>query len=161
MIINHHISGLLILFTLGVGLILTLLPAPDAIAAARPAFYPATVLFWVLMQPLRFGLLTAWACGILIDVIYGTPFSEHGLALAVAAYAVVKLRELLWAFPLWQQGLLLTPVFVLYEFVLFWIDGVAGAEVDQWWRWLPIATTVLVWPVWAFVLERLAELEVR
>lgn len=161
MIINHHVSGLLIVFTLGLGLILTLLPAPEMIAAARPAFFPATVLFWVLMQPLRFGIIAAWCCGIIVDVIYGTPFAEHGLALAVAAYAVIKMREILWTFPVWQQALLLTPVFVLYEFVLFWIDGVAGAEADQWWRWLPVVSTVIIWPVWAFVLERIAELEVR
>ena len=160
MIIDNRVSGLLILFTLGIGLVLMLLPLPDALAAIRPAIYPATVLFWVLMQPLRFGLVAAWACGILIDVIYGTPFAEHGLALAVAAYIVIKLRSLLWTFPLWQQGLLLTPVFVVYEFVLFWIDGVAGAEVDQWWRWLPVASTVIVWPFWAFLLERIAEFEV-
>lgn len=161
MIFNHQVSGLLIVFTLSVGLFLTLLPVPDILAAARPAFFPATVLFWVLMQPQRFGLVAAWSCGILIDVIYGTPFAEHGLALAVAAYGVVRLRELLWTFPLWQQALLLAPVFLIYEFVLFWIDGVTGVYVDQWWRWLPVATTVLLWPVWAFALERIAELEVR
>ena len=56
--------------------------------------------------------------------------------------------------------MLLLPVFILYEFALFWIDGVTGAEVNQWWRWLPVATTVLVWPLWASLLERIAELEV-
>ncbi|ROO27176.1 hypothetical protein SAOR_09205 [Salinisphaera orenii MK-B5] len=160
MITNHHVSGLMILFTLAIGLLLTLLPLPEALAAARPAFYPATVLFWVLMQPLRFGLVAAWVCGILIDVIYGTPFAEHGLALAVAAYLVVQMRELLWSFPPWQQSLLIAPAIVAYEFVLFWIDGVAGAEVNQWWRWLPVLTTPLIWPLWTFLLERIAEFEV-
>jgi rod shape-determining protein MreD len=112
------------------------------------------------MQPMSFGLIAAWCCGILIDVIYGTPFGEHGLALAVAGYAVIRMRELLWTFPVWQQSVLLLPVFVLYEFVLFWIDGVAGAEVNQWWRWLPVLTTAVIWPFWASILERIAEFEV-
>jgi rod shape-determining protein MreD len=67
---------------------------------------------------------------------------------------------LLWTFPVWQQSVLLLPVFVLYEFVLFWIDGVAGAEVNQWWRWLPVLTTTVIWPFWASILERIAEFEV-
>ena len=160
MIIERRVSGLLILATLGGALFLALLPLPDALSAIRPAIYPATVLFWVLMQPASFGLLAAWACGILIDVIYGTPLGEHGLALAIAGYAVIRMRELLWTLPIWQQGILLLPVFILYEFALFWIDGVAGAEVNQWWRWLPVLTTTVIWPFWASLLERIAEFEV-
>ncbi len=161
MIANTQVSSLLIGATLGVGIVLALLPLPEWAAIMRPAFYVATVLFWVLMQPLRFGVVAAWCCGILIDVLYGTPLSQHGLALAVAAYLVVKLRELLWTFPLWQQALLLLPVFAAYEFVLFWIDGVNDADVDMLWRWLPVVTSTLIWPFWAFCLERVAELEVR
>ena len=71
-------------------LFLALLPLPDALSAIRPAIYPATVLFWVLMQPASFGLLAAWACGILIDVIYGTPLGEHGEAPVMAA---ARLRD--------------------------------------------------------------------
>ncbi|WP_348765629.1 rod shape-determining protein MreD [uncultured Salinisphaera sp.] len=160
MITERRVSGLLILSTLGGALFLAILPLPDALSAVRPALYPATVLFWVLVQPGRFGLLAAWTSGVLIDVIYGTPLGEHGLALAVAGYLVIRMRELLWSFPVWQQSVLLLPVFILYEFALFWIDGVTGAEVNQWWRWLPVATTVLVWPLWASLLERIAELEV-
>jgi len=160
MIIHNHVSGLLIGSTLAVGLMLSLLPLAHPWAMLRPEFYPATVLFWVLMQPLRVGVGVAWCSGIVIDVLYSTPFAEHGLALAVAAYVVIKLRELLWTFPVWQQALLLTPVFIAYEFVLFWIDGVAGVDVNQWGRWLPIATTVLIWPLLASILERIGELEV-
>lgn len=160
MIIHQRVSGLMILFTLAVSLVLILLPLPNILAAVRPALFTATVLFWVLMQPQRFGLIAAWVSGIMIDVLYGTPFSEHGLAMAVAAYGVVKLRELLWTFPVIQQALIMLPVFVVYEFVLFWIDGVAGADVNLWWRWLPALSSAVIWPIWAFILERLAEFEV-
>ncbi len=160
--INHNrVSGLLIVFTLGLALILNLLPLPATWAAARPAFYPATVLFWVLMAPSRFGLVAAWCCGLLIDVLYGTPLAEHGLALAIAAYLVVKLRGVLWTFPLIQQALLMTPAFAVYTFVLFWIDSAAGIQANPWWRWLPVASTGIIWPLWAFLLERLAALKVR
>lgn len=160
MIANQRVSILLIVVCLAVSLVLTLLPMPAALSAARPAFYTMTVMFWTAMQPLRFGPVAAWCCGIPIDVLYGTPFSEHGLAMAIAAYVVVKGRELLWSFPLAQQALLMLPVFLLYEFVLFWIDGVTGLDVNQWWRWLPALSSAVLWPIWAFLLERIAEFEV-
>ncbi|KEZ77409.1 rod shape-determining protein MreD [Salinisphaera hydrothermalis] len=160
MIISQRVSSLLIVVTLAVSLVITLLPMPATMSAARPAFYTMTVLFWTANQPQRFGPIAAWLAGIAIDVLYGTPFAEHGLAMAVAAYVVVKGRELLWSFPLIQQSLLMLPVFAVYEFMLFWIDGVAGLDVNQWWRWLPVFSSALLWPIWAFLLERIAELEV-
>jgi rod shape-determining protein MreD len=145
---------MLILFTLVCSLLLMLLPIPMPVAPARPAFYAMTVLFWIVAQPRLFGLIAAWCCGIALDVLYGTPLSEHGLALAVAAYLVISARRLFWSFSLLQQALAMLPVFALYEFVLFWIDGVAGLATDPLWRWLPAVTSAVLWPLWAFLLER-------
>lgn len=160
MILDRRVGGLLIVATLAGALVLTLLPIPPEISAARPAFYTMTVLFWTVNQPHRFGLIAAWCAGLAIDVLYATPLAEHGLAMAVAAYIVVKARELLWSVPVIQQSLLMLPVFAIYEFVLFWIDGVTGLDVNQWWRWLPVCSSTVLWPIWSFVLERIARFEV-
>lgn len=160
MIIHQRVGGLLILISLAGSLVIALLPMPALLSAARPAFYTMTVMFWVAHQPQRFGPIAAWCAGLAIDILYGTPFSEHGLAMAVAAYGVIKGRELLWSLPLIQQALLMLPVFAIYEFVLFWSDGVAGLDVDPGWRWLPVVSSTVIWPIWAFVLERIAVFEV-
>lgn len=157
---NRQVSGLMILGTLIVSLVLILVPWPASVGAARPALYTATVMFWVLVQPQRFGLVAAWCCGLMIDVLYGTPFSEHGLAMAVAAYGVIKLRPFLSSCSLAQQALIMLPVFAIYEFVLFWIDGVAGTDVDLWWRWLPVLSSAIVWPIWFLALEHICDVEV-
>lgn len=160
MIANKQVSGLLIGSSLGVAIILIMLPLPDWAVSFRPAFFVTTVLFWVLMQPLRFGIFTAWLCGILIDVLYGTPLSQHGVALAVAAYIVVKMRDLLWIIPYWQQPLLILPVFIVYEFILFWIDGIIGYDVSLVHRCIFVVSSTLLWPFWAASLERIAETDV-
>ena len=36
---------------------------------------------------------------------------------------------------------------VIYEFVVFWIDGIIGPAVTTWLRWLPVLTSTLLWPV--------------
>ena len=161
MIANNRVSGLLICTSLIAAMLLTMQPLPLWLQPFRPAVFVTTVLFWVLMQPLRFGITWAWVCGVVLDVLYGTPISQHGLALALAAYIIVKLRELLWIIPYWQQPLLLLPVFMVYEFILFWMDGIMGFEVTPLRRWLPVLSSALVWPFLALFLERIAEMDVR
>lgn len=147
--------------TLLFGLILTLMPLPSWVAVARPAFYPATILFWALIQPRQFGVIAAWCCGLLLDVAYGTPLGQHALAVGLAAFLVFKLKELLHTFPAWQQALTLLPIFLIYEFTLFWIDGVSGRQADALWRWLPAFSTALIWPLWGALLERIASVAVK
>lgn len=157
---NGPVNPLLIAGSLALALVLMLVPLPAWAAMARPAFYPATVLFWALTQPRRFGVIAAWACGLLMDVVYTTPLGQHALALAVCAFAVFKLKDLLRDFPILQQSFVLLPLFLLYEFILFWIDGVNGRNVDPLWRWLPAFTTAAIWPFWTVFLERATGREV-
>lgn len=161
MIANKRVNDLLIAVSLGIAILLIMVPLPAWAMDFRPAFFVITVLFWALMQPTRFGPGLAWCCGLLIDVLYGTPLGQHGLAMAVAAYLVVKSREPLWIFPHWQQALILLPILAVYEFILFWIDGILGLDVAPIQRWLPIITSALIWPVWSWSLERIAEKNVR
>lgn len=161
MIANKQVSDLLIAFSLGVSIVLIMLPLPEWATGLRPVFYVLTVLFWALMQPLRFGIGMAWCCGLLADVLYGTPLGQHGLALAIAAYLVIKLRELLWIFAYWQQAIWVLAILLVYEFVLFWIDGILGYDVATFRRWFPAVTSAIIWPIWALSLERIAEMDVR
>lgn len=158
---NAHVSLLLIFSSIAIALVLTLIPLPPWAAVARPAFFPATVIFWALMQPRTFGVVSAWICGMFLDASYGTPLGQHALALAAASFVVFRFKDLYWSFPLLQQSVALVPVFMLYEFVLFWIDGASGRYVEPLWRWLPVATTVLIWPIWVLLLERFAAIEVK
>lgn len=120
-----------------------------------------TVLFWALMQPLRFGLGQALCCGLLADVLHGTPLGQHGLTLAIAACLVIKPREFLWIFPHWQQALVLLPVLAVYEFVLFWIVGVPGFDAAPVQHWFPVIISALIRPFWSWFLERIAAMDVR
>lgn len=158
---NSPVSFLLMFSSIAIAMVLTLIPLPNGVAIIRPAFFAATVVFWALMQPRSFGVISAWICGLFLDTAYGTPLGEHALALATAAFLAFRLRKLYWSLPLIQQGVALLPVFALYEFVLFWIDGVGNRDVGLLWRWLPVASTVIIWPIWVLILERFAAIEVQ
>lgn len=158
---NTSVSFLLIFSSIAMAMVLTLIPLPNWLAIGRPAFFAATVVFWALMQPRSFGVTSAWVCGLFLDTSYSTPLGEHALALAAAAFLVYRFKDLYWSLPLIQQGIALLPVFALYEFVLFWIDGVGNRDVDLLWRWLPVVSTAIIWPIWVLVLERFAAIEVK
>jgi len=158
---NANASLLLVLGSVALSLVLVLIPLPASLAMGRPALYAATVVFWSLMQPGRFGVLTAWCAGLVLDVAYGTPLGQHALALALATFVANKCKDFLVDYPLIQQALVLLPIFGLYEFMLFWIDGVNGHDVDPLWRWLPALTTALAWPLWVLILERFTAAEAQ
>ena len=144
------------------GLILTIVPLPDAINAWRPAWLAMLVLYWTLHRPERFGLLGAWVVGIAMDTLTGTLLGQHALALMFIAFINLKLHLRIRVFPKGQQALAILMLILVYEFLLFWVDGVAGLSTRGMARWLPVLSSTALWlPLaallkWALVLARRA-----
>jgi rod shape-determining protein MreD len=141
--------GLLLLAT-----ILQLMQLPDAIAAWRPLWVPMVLAFWAYVSPRNVSLLLAWIVGLALDVLFNSVLGQHALGLVITVYAVTRMRKLLLVLPFWQTTLALIPVWALYAFLMFWIDGVREQQADPWMRWLPVATTALLWPFFFPLLNR-------
>ncbi len=127
------------------GLILTIVPLPDVINAWRPAWPAMLVLYWTLHKPERFGLLGAWLVGIAMDTLTGTLLGQHALALMVIAFINLKLLLRIRVFPKGQQALAILMLVLVYEFLLFWVDGVAGFTTSGIARWLPVLSSAALW----------------
>ncbi len=142
-----------IVMTFFVVFILTLLPMPDWTTWLRPAWVLMVLIYWAIYLPYQVGVGTAWLIGIFLDVLNGTLLGEHALALAVVAYIVVRLHTQLRMFPLVQQGLWVFLLVLLYQFILFCIQGFLGDIPKSWLFWLPSITSMLLWP-WVFTIMR-------
>ncbi len=142
-------------FSLLLGLLLSLVKLPETLGVVRPAFLLLVLAYWTQVAPRYAGLFAAWGLGLLLDVIYAGMLGQHALALVVSVYAVMRMRSALRMSPLWQQCLMLMVVVVLYEFILFWMDGVAGRSADPWYRWVPVLTTPLFWPLLHLLVQSL------
>jgi rod shape-determining protein MreD len=138
---------LLIVATLAVALVLQLLELPYALAVLRPLFVPMVLVYWAMVVPQPTGLLTAWITGLLLDVLLGSVLGQHALGLTVLVFITLQLRGILSLYPLWQEALALTPIFAVYVFLMFWIDGATGHRADPWLQWLPLLTTGPCWPL--------------
>ncbi|MDX1496475.1 MAG: rod shape-determining protein MreD [Salinisphaeraceae bacterium] len=144
---KDHYPGYVVILSLLLALVINHIPLPEFLSAARPAFVLLIAVYWTQFLPSAFGLLAAMCLGLLADVLSGSLLGQHALAFVLICYAIGQLRESMRMFPLWQQGLMLVPLMVIYEFVLFWIDGISGREADTMWRWLPVISTALCWPL--------------
>ncbi len=136
-----------IIMSLLVGLMLTMLPLPNAITAFRPDWLALLVIFWAMQLPRTWSVGSAWIIGIILDVSQGTLLGQHALALCVVAYVTVRFHLLMRVFPLPQLTATVLSMLALYQFLLFWINGVAGVNAPAVTYWGPVLSGTLLWPV--------------
>ena len=132
--------------TVLVALVLTLVPLPAWLAIIRPDFLVLVVFYWSVQTPRSAGIGLGWVCGLLLDAFQGPVLGEHALAVALVAYLGVREHQRIRTKPLVQQALVLLVVLVLYEFVLWAIDGWSGHPLTTPLRWVPALTGALLWP---------------
>jgi len=128
--------------SLGATLMLAVMPLPDLV---RPDWVAVVLLYWSLMAPRHFSLLTALWMGIALDTLSGALLGQNALALLAVVYLAEKFHLQLRVFPVSQLAITVLLLLGLYEFVLFWIDGMADRTVPLIERWLPPLTGTLVW----------------
>jgi rod shape-determining protein MreD len=139
-------SWFIIPLTFLLAFILTLLPMPEWTVWLRPAWVVMVVLYWIIMMPHRVNVGTAWLAGIFLDVLNGTLLGEHALALTIVAYPAAKINSRLRMFPLLQQGFVICLLVLLYQSVLFCVQGFLGQLPSTWLFWSPPITSMLLWP---------------
>jgi rod shape-determining protein MreD len=134
-------------------LVFTVLPLPVWLDVLRPAFLVLTVLYWSINAPRAGGIGLGFACGLVLDVFQGPVLGEHALALAIIAYIAGREHQRVRSKPAFQQSLLVFLGLLIYECVLFAIDGWTGHPVTSPLRWVHCLTGALVWPPVAAVLS--------
>ncbi|MEX0899535.1 MAG: rod shape-determining protein MreD [Gammaproteobacteria bacterium] len=137
--------------TVLVAWMLAVLPMPEWAVAFRPEWSLVVLAYWGMAVPRRVSIGWFWLVGLGLDVLLGTLLGQHALALALVGWVIGRLYLQIRVFPVWQQALVMLTLVALYEFVLFWTDGISGTRSVI--RWQPIITTAVLWP-WAFLLLR-------
>jgi len=147
-------------------LALATMPLPDTVAPFRPDWVAVVLLYWSLMAPRHFSLFTAFWVGIALDTLSGALLGQNALALLVVVYLAERFHLRLRIFPLSQLAFTVLLLLGLYEFILFWIDGIprcpagddclrmTGRAVPLVERWVPPLTGTLVWVGMYMLLDR-------
>ena len=130
-------------------LTLSVIPLPESIAAFRPAWVALVVLYWCLVEPRRYVLLSAFLVGLVLDVLAGSLLGQHSLALLIIVFLSQRFHLRIRTFPASQILVTVVVLLGLYEFFLYWIDGIQGIETPLIQRWGPV---VVGGALWLFVL---------
>ena len=128
-----------------VALLLTIVPMPSAAENFRPDWVALTIIYWSMLLPRDYSVGFAWVVGIIVDVAQGTLFGQHALALCFVAYVIVKFSLQIRVFPPLQMTATVFAILSLYQFILFWINGVAGIFPPAVSYWGPVLAGTLVW----------------
>lgn len=142
-----------VIVTFIVGLMLTIVPLPEVIEPFRPDWLTLLVIFWAMQLPRGWSVGTAWLIGIVLDVAYGTLLGQHALALCVIAFTTVRFHLLMRVFPMSQLTATVFALLALYQFILFWINGVAGVTAASVTYWGPVIIGTLIWPLFFMFLS--------
>jgi rod shape-determining protein MreD len=145
---------LTVLTTTIIAMVFTVVPLPTWLAIVRPAFLVLTVLYWSIMIPRAGGVLLGYAGGLALDVFQGSLLGEHALALAFVTYLAIRLHLLMRAKPLFEQSLFVFAALMVYEFLLWVIDGWSGHPLTTPTRWVHAFTGGLIWPLVVGILGR-------
>ena len=143
---ERHSRRLPVIVTLVVGLMLSIMPLPDWIAPFRPDWLALLAIFWAMQLPRTWSVGSAWIVGVILDVSYGTLLGQHALALCVIVFITVRFHLLMRVFPLSQLSATIFALLTLYQFLLFWINGVASITAPLVTYWAPVVMGTLIWP---------------
>ena len=135
-----------VVITLIVGLMLSIMPLPDSVQVFRPDWLALLVIFWAMQLPRTWSVGFAWIIGIVLDVSYGTLLGQHALALCLVVFVTVRFHLLMRVFPLSQLTMPVFALLALYQFILFWINGVAGISAPAVTYWGPVIAGTGLWP---------------
>ncbi|AGA91490.1 rod shape-determining protein MreD [Thioflavicoccus mobilis 8321] len=143
----------LIAATFLVALLLTVLPMPDWALPYRPPWVALTLIYWTLALPERVGVFSAFAVGILLDVLSVSLLGQHALSLSVVAYLALELHQRIRQFPVLQQTMSVWMLLLVERLLFLWVLGATGQPVPGFLYWGGSVTGALLWP-WLFVLLR-------
>lgn len=129
-------------------LVLTVLPLPTVLNQARPAFVLLTLVYWVLALPHRYGIFSAFAVGLALDVITGKMLGQHALLLALLAYICIKQYSRVRMFTRPMQAAFVLLLVGLSLLLQLWIENAVRPVSIRASYWLPALSSGLIWFLW-------------
>lgn len=150
---TKHQGGIIILLSFVVAFMLTVVPLPEWAVSWRPVWVAMVLIYWCMALPDRIGIGTAWFIGLLLDVQQGALLGQNALGMSIIAFITLAVYRRVRVFSLVKQALVVCSILFAYLFVMLWIQAMIGYPPKHWSFWMPIVTSMVLWP-WLFIVLR-------
>ncbi len=105
------------------------------------------LIYWAMALPYRVGIGSAWAAGLVLDVLEGSTLGVNALALVVVAYVALSLHLRMRMFSMLKQSGLVLALVGLNLMLCNWLQIVTGQSVSSNLMFLMAAvTSAVIWP---------------
>lgn len=105
------------------------------------------LIYWAMALPYRVGIGSAWAAGLVLDVLEGSTLGVNALALVVVAYVALSLHLRMRMFSTLKQSGLVLALVGLNLMLCNWLQIVTGQSVSSNLMFLMAAvTSAVIWP---------------
>ena len=134
--------------------VLVVYPLSYNVASWRPLIMLMVTLFWVLCQPKWCGVWFAFSIGLFTDLLLDAPLGLNALSYVLLTFSIryfVRERRVMTFSNTWMiagLGLLGHLLFILFSQVI------AGMQFSITRHWLPLLSSVMLWPVLYYCLRK-------
>ncbi len=134
--------------------VLVVYPLSYDVAGWRPLIMLMVTLFWVLCQPTWCGVWFAFSIGLFTDLLLDAPLGLNALSYVLLTFSIryfVRDRRVMTFSNTWiivGLGLLAHLLFILFAQV------VSGMQLSITRHWLPLLSSMMLWPVLYYCLRK-------
>lgn len=130
-----------------IALLVELVPLPAGASNWLPDFVGMLVLYWVINQPSRVNIGTAFLLGLISDVSSAGLFGQHALAYSLTGFLTLSRQRQLVMFNLGQQALAVMALMMANQLIMVLARLATGAAFVGWSYFLPPLISALLWPL--------------
>ncbi len=143
----------LVPLSIAIVLLLSIIPLPFEWRLWRPEFMALLVIYWATYSPQYFGVLMAWVCGLLLDIVELSPLGYSSLGLVVVAYISHLSYQRIRSYALWQQAAWVFILVGIYQLFSNWASGVMGKNIETPAFLIAALITAFLWPIMVIMLR--------
>lgn len=141
--------------SVALGMCLNIMPLSPAYQFWNPDWVLYFLIFWVLASPYKWGIVSSWLVGILMDVLTGRLLGQHALIYAVVSFICLKFYKRVRHFPLIQQEVFVFWCLLMAHTLGFCIESIQNPSRFEWVLFLPVISGTLLWPIAWLILRNI------
>jgi rod shape-determining protein MreD len=130
-----------------IGMLIELVPLPVGSTRWIPDFVGMLILYWVINQPSRVNIGTAFVLGVIADVATADLFGQHALAYSITSFLALSRQRQLVMFNLGQQALAVMALMLTNQLIMMVARMATGASFVGWGYFIPPLISALLWPL--------------